>query len=112
MTADLGTLLRVLNNNAVMVDTGGGRLILLGRGIGFGRQLGDRIELGVAHNLVDKSGAWFSYDSTRIGKGRENAKKFLLENPEMMAKIESAIRANSAGVSDALLTGPEEGDDI
>ena len=56
MTADLGTLLRVLNNNAVMVDTGGGRLILLGRGIGFGRQLGDRIELGVAHEIFSPSG--------------------------------------------------------
>ena len=62
--------------------------------------------------LVDKSGAWFSYDSTRIGQGRENAKKFLVENPEMAARLESAIRANSAGVSDALMSGPEADDDI
>ena len=83
--------------------------IMYGAGIS---KVGEILDLGVKAGLVDKSGAWFSYDSTRIGQGRENAKKFLLENPEMMAKIESAIRANSAGVSDALLTGPEEGDDI
>ena len=83
--------------------------IMYGAGVS---KVGEILDLGVKAGLVDKSGAWFSYDSTRIGQGRENAKKFLLENPEMMAKIESAIRANSAGVSDALLTGPEEGDDI
>ena len=83
--------------------------IMYGAGIS---KVGEILDLGVKAGIVDKSGAWFSYDSTRIGQGRENAKKFLLENPEMMAKIESAIRANSSGVSDALLTGPEEGDDI
>ena len=82
--------------------------IMYGAGIS---KVGEILDLGVKAGLVDKSGAWFSYDSTRIGQGRENAKKFLLENSEMMAKIETAIRANSAGVSEALLTGPEEGDD-
>ncbi len=83
--------------------------IMYGTGIS---KVGEILDLGVKAGLVDKSGAWFSYDSTRIGQGRENAKKFLLENPEMMAKIESAIRADSAGVSEALLTGPDESDDV
>lgn len=55
MTTSQGTLLRVLNNNAVMVDTHGGRQILLGRGIGFGRQLGDQIELNLANETFSPS---------------------------------------------------------
>jgi recombination protein RecA len=83
--------------------------IMYGSGIS---KTGEILDLGVKAGLVDKSGAWFSYDSTRIGQGRENAKKFLLENPEISKRIEASIRENAAGVSDALMAGPEPDDDI
>ncbi len=83
--------------------------IMYGSGIS---KTGEILDLGVKAGLVEKSGAWFSYDSTRIGQGRENAKKFLIEHPEMSAKLEAAIRANSAGVSDALMAGPDPEDDM
>jgi len=83
--------------------------IMYGSGIS---KTGEILDLGVKAGLVEKSGAWFSYDSTRIGQGRENAKKFLTENPEIRGRIEAAIRENAAGVSDALLAGPEPDDDI
>jgi recombination protein RecA len=83
--------------------------IMYGHGIS---KVGEILDLGVKAGLVDKSGAWFSHDSIRIGQGRENAKKFLEENPEVAAKIEAAIRANSAGVSEALMAGPETGDEM
>ncbi|MFA7439676.1 MAG: recombinase RecA [Sphingomonadaceae bacterium] len=83
--------------------------IMYGSGIS---KVGEILDLGVKAGIVDKSGAWFSYDSTRIGQGRENAKKFLTDNPEMRDRLEAAIRANSAGVSDALLAGPDADDDI
>ncbi|MBS3962491.1 MAG: recombinase RecA [Sandarakinorhabdus sp.] len=83
--------------------------IMYGSGIS---KTGEILDLGVKAGLVEKSGAWFSYDSTRIGQGRENAKKFLTENPEICGRIEAAIRENAAGVSDALLAGPEPDDDI
>jgi recombination protein RecA len=83
--------------------------IMYGSGIS---KTGEILDLGVKAGMVEKSGAWFSYDSTRIGQGRENAKKFLIENPDMGAKLEAAIRANAAGVSDALMAGPDPDDDI
>jgi len=83
--------------------------IMYGSGIS---KTGEILDLGVKAGLIDKSGAWFSYESTRIGQGRENAKKFLLDNPEMLAKIETAIRDNAAGVSEALMAGPDPEDDI
>ena len=83
--------------------------IMYGSGIS---RTGEILDLGVKAGLVEKSGAWFSYDSTRIGQGRENSKKFLVENPEVCNKLEAAIRENSAGVSDALLAGPDPDDDI
>ena len=83
--------------------------IMYGEGIS---KTGEILDLGVKAGLIDKSGAWFSYDSTRIGQGRENAKKFLNDNPEMKSRIEAAIRENSAGVSDALMAGPDPEDDI
>jgi recombination protein RecA len=61
--------------------------------------------------VIEKSGAWFSHDSIRIGQGRENAKKYLKENPETTAKIEKIIRDNAAGISEALLVGPSADDD-
>jgi recombination protein RecA len=83
--------------------------IMYGAGIS---KTGEILDLGVKAGLVEKSGAWFSYDSVRIGQGRENAKKYLTENPEVSARLEAAIRENAAGVSDALLAGPEPDDDI
>jgi recombination protein RecA len=68
---------------------------------------GEILDLGVKAGLVEKSGAWFSYDSIRIGQGRENAKTWLRENPEMTARLEKAIRANASGVAEAMMTGPE-----
>ena len=53
---------------------------------------GDVLDLGVAQNIVDKSGAWYSYQDERIGQGRENAKKFLKEHPETLASIERKLR--------------------
>ena len=60
---------------------------------------------------MEKSGAWFSYDGQRIGQGRENAKQFLEENPEVAAEIEKAIRANAGLIVDKLLVEPEAGED-
>ena len=67
--------------------------IMYGEGIS---KIGEILDLGVKAGLVEKSGAWFSYDSVRIGQGRENAKTFLKENPEMCAKLEAAIRGRTA----------------
>ncbi len=63
--------------------------IVYGEGIS---RIGDLLDLGVEHDIVDKSGAWYSYQDERIGQGRENAKKFLKEHPEMVAEIEHKIR--------------------
>ena len=63
--------------------------IMYGEGIS---KTGELIDLGVAANVVEKSGAWFSYDGERIGQGRENAKQFLKEHPEIAAEIEKTIR--------------------
>jgi recombination protein RecA len=83
--------------------------IMYGSGIS---KTGEILDLGVKAGLIEKSGAWFSHDSQRIGQGRENAKKFLADNPDMAGRIEAAIRANAAGMSDALMVGPEEDDDL
>ncbi|RAU23869.1 recombinase RecA [Paramagnetospirillum kuznetsovii] len=77
--------------------------IMYGEGIS---KMGELIDLGVKANVVEKSGAWFSYNSTRIGQGRENAKQFLRDNPTMSAEIEGAIRQNAGLISDALAAGP------
>jgi len=83
--------------------------IMYGEGVS---KAGEILDLGVKAGLVEKSGAWFSYDSVRIGQGRENAKIWLRENPEMADKLEAAIRANAAGVADAMMAGPSEDDDL
>ena len=64
--------------------------IMYGEGIS---KTGELIDLGVKAGVVEKSGAWFSYDSQRIGQGRENAKAFLKANPDIAAEIEAAVRA-------------------
>jgi recombination protein RecA len=77
--------------------------IMYGLGIS---KVGEILDLGVAGNLVEKSGAWFSYEGQRIGQGRENSKVFLLENPEISDKIEAEIRKNAGLVDEAMLVGP------
>ena len=77
--------------------------IMYGEGVS---KTGELIDLGVKAGVVEKSGAWFSYNSTRIGQGRENAKQFLKDHPDMAAEIESAIRQNAGLISEALAAGP------
>ena len=85
--------------------------IMYGEGVS---KVGEILDLGVKAGLVEKSGAWFSYDSVRIGQGRENAKTYLKENPDVAQRIENAIRGRTAEVGEALMVGggPDDGDDI
>jgi recombination protein RecA len=78
--------------------------IMYGEGIS---KTGEILDLGVKAGIVEKSGAWFSYDSVRIGQGRENSKTFLRNNPEMAAKLEAAIRAKTEGLSNEMMAGPD-----
>ncbi len=77
--------------------------IMYGQGIS---KNGELIDLGVKAGVVDKAGSWFSYGDQRIGQGRENAKRFLTENPDMAASIESAVREN-AGLLDQKMLGED-----
>jgi recombination protein RecA len=79
--------------------------IMYGEGVS---KMGEIIDLGVKAGVVEKSGAWFSYDSQRIGQGRENAKTFLKNNPDISAKIELAIRQNAGLIAEKILAGPED----
>lgn len=74
--------------------------IMFGEGIS---KVGELVDLGVKAGMVEKSGAWFSFDSQRLGQGRENAKAFLKANPEMAARIEATIRQNSGLVAERIL---------
>lgn len=74
--------------------------IMFGEGIS---KVGELIDLGVKAGMVEKAGAWFSFDSQRLGQGRENAKNFLKSNPDLAAKIEATIRQNSGLVADRIL---------
>src|SRR6186713_593924 len=76
--------------------------IMYGEGVS---KVGELIDLGVKANVVEKSGAWFSYDSQRIGQGRENAKTFLKENPDIANKIEAAVRQNAGLIAEAIMAG-------
>ena len=71
-------------------------------GEGISRE-GELIDLGVAAGIVEKSGAWFSYNSQRLGQGKENSKTFLRENPEVAQTIETAIRKNAGLLKDKML---------
>jgi recombination protein RecA len=82
--------------------------IMYGEGVS---KAGELVDLGVKAGVVEKSGAWFSYDSQRIGQGRENVKLFLKANPDIASKIEAAIRQNAGLIEDKILTGEEESDD-
>ena len=81
--------------------------ITYGEGIS---KTGELLDLGVQANIVDKAGAWFSYDGQRIGQGRENAKTFLKENPEIAQQIEQKVRENAGLVSAAMLEGGPDDD--
>ncbi len=78
--------------------------IMYGEGIS---KVGELIDLGVAGGLVEKSGAWFAYDGQRVGQGRENAKQFMRDHPELAAKLENEIRMKAGVVANAMLVGPE-----
>jgi recombination protein RecA len=81
--------------------------IMYGEGVS---KTGELIDLGVKAGVVEKSGTWFSYDSQRIGQGRENAKAFLKQNPDIAARIEASVRQNAGLIADKILAG-ENGDD-
>jgi recombination protein RecA len=81
--------------------------IMYGEGIS---KVGELIDLGVTAGVVEKSGSWFSYNGERIGQGRENAKTFLRQNPDMANAIEATIRSNAGILAAALSHGPEKDD--
>jgi recombination protein RecA len=83
--------------------------IMYGEGVS---KIGEILDLGVKAGIVEKSGAWFSCDSIRIGQGRENAKQYLKENPDMADRIEKAVRGNTEQIAEALMTGPAAEDDV
>ena len=82
--------------------------IMYGEGIS---KIGELIDLGVKANVVEKSGAWFSHDSQRIGQGRENAKQYLREHPEMADGIEKKVRDQSGTVANTMMGAPEPEED-
>jgi recombination protein RecA len=81
--------------------------IMYGEGIS---KIGEIIDLGVKGGIVEKSGSWFSYNSQRIGQGRENVREFLKKNPDVSAEIEKAVRGNAGVIAEELLGAPEPED--
>ncbi len=81
--------------------------IMYGEGIS---KVGELVDLGVKAGVVEKSGAWFSYDSQRLGQGRENAKSFLKANPAAAERIERSIRENSGLIAEKILEQIDEKD--
>ena len=79
--------------------------IIYGEGIS---KSGELLDLGVKAGVVEKSGSWFSYDSERIGQGRENAKQYLKEHADVAARIETAIRTDAGLVSEAMMVRPDD----
>jgi recombination protein RecA len=82
--------------------------IMYGEGVS---KSGELIDLGEKAGVVEKSGSWYSYDGQRIGQGRENAKTYLREHPEMADAIEQKVRANAGIVANALMDGGKEDDE-
>ena len=82
--------------------------IMYGEGIS---KVGELVDLGVKAGIIEKSGAWFSYDGERIGQGRENTKTFLKGNPKMAETLERAIRSNAGLIVEKMLAHPEAGED-
>jgi recombination protein RecA len=79
--------------------------IMYGEGIS---KVGELLDLGVKAGIIEKSGSWFSHDSERIGQGRENAKQYLKDHPEIADVIEKAIRGNAGLVAEEMLVGTDE----
>jgi recombination protein RecA len=82
--------------------------IMYGEGIS---KTGELVDLGVKAGIIEKSGAWFSYNGERIGQGRENTKAFLKEHPKVGAEIEKAVRQNAGLIVDKMLQASPEGDE-
>ncbi len=82
--------------------------IMYGEGIS---KLGEIIDLGVKAGVIEKSGSWFSWNSTRIGQGRDNAREFLKANPDIADQIEAQVRGAKAVIAEELLVGPSAGED-
>lgn len=81
--------------------------IMYGEGVS---KMGELVDLGVKAGIVEKSGAWFSYDSQRLGQGRENAKLFLKQNPEVAGRIEQTLRQNAGLIAATIFDGSPEAD--
>jgi recombination protein RecA len=81
--------------------------ILYGEGVS---KVGELVDLGVKAGIVEKAGAWFSFDSQRLGQGRENAKQTLRDNPDMAARIEAAIRQNAGLIAERILDRASDDD--
>jgi recombination protein RecA len=79
--------------------------IMYGEGVS---KMGELIDLGVKAGVVEKSGAWFSYDSQRLGQGRENAKTYLKQHPEAAQRIEQAIRENAGLIAERILEAAQD----
>jgi recombination protein RecA len=82
--------------------------IMYGEGIS---KTGELVDLGVRAGIIEKSGAWFSFNGERIGQGRENTKAFLKEHPKVAAEIEKAVRQNAGLIVDQMLQAAPEGDE-
>jgi len=82
--------------------------IMYGEGIS---KLGEIIDLGVKAGVIEKSGSWFSYNSQRIGQGRDNVREFLKANKDLAAEIEQAVRGNSVKIEEELLVGGPDSDE-
>jgi recombination protein RecA len=82
--------------------------ILYGEGIS---KTGELLDLGVKGGIIEKSGSWYSHDSQRIGQGRENARKFLSDNPDIAQVIEAQVRKNAGLIAEEMLAGPEADED-
>lgn len=80
-------------------------------GSGISRE-GEIIDMGVKAGIVDKAGAWFSYDGTRIGQGKDNVREYLREHPEMAREIENKIRQNMGIIEMGQTVDPDESDNI
>ena len=83
--------------------------IIYGEGIS---KMGELIDLGVKGEVVEKSGSWFSYGGDRLGQGRENAKRFLKDNPAVAMEIEDTIRRKAGLLSDAMLSLEDDDDEV
>ena len=84
------TKLKVVKNKVAVPFRSSEFDIMYGEGIS---RIGDLIDLGINHKILEKSGSWISYGETRIGQGRENAKQFLRDNPDVASELETKVRA-------------------